>query len=164
MDILRIPFFINIAVRAISNGAQFEKSDTEIDFRKNVWSTVITKDHVRNSGMPLRRRKAFIEIATQRAKRMVFGISADPFDPEVISKLEEDNLIYRDPKNSTISLPHDVLEDWALEEFIEEKYQYKTDNLDEFLSVIGNEPAISRAFRLWWLCCTNLSVKGFSAI
>ena len=149
VDILRIPFFINIAVRAISNGAQFEKSDTEIDFRKNVWSTVITKDHVRNSGMPLRRRKAFIEIATQRAKRMVFGISADPFDPEVISKLEEDNLIYRDPKNSTISLPHDVLEDWALEEFIEEKYQYKTDNLDEFLSVIGNEPAISRAFRLW---------------
>ncbi|XZW10853.1 hypothetical protein ACT4YX_13025 [Acinetobacter baumannii] len=149
VGILRIPFFIDIAVRAIANGAQFETGDTEIDFRRNVWSSVIAKDQDRKSGMPLRRRKTFIEIATQRAKKMVFGISPDPFDPEVISKLEEDNLIYRDPNNSTISLPHDVLEDWALEEFIEEKYTYNIDNLDEFLSTIGNEPAISRAFRLW---------------
>ncbi|MEN8312518.1 hypothetical protein ABFO81_03045 [Acinetobacter baumannii] len=149
VDILRIPFFIDIAVRAIANGAQFETGDTEIDFRKNVWSSVIAKDKDRKFGMPLRRRRTFIDIATQRAKKMVFGISADPFDPEVISKLEEDNLIYRDPNNSNISLPHDVLEDWALEEFIEEKYQYNIDNLDEFLSAIGNEPAISRAFRLW---------------
>ncbi|OTG82322.1 hypothetical protein [Acinetobacter sp. ANC 4648] len=149
VEILRIPFFIDIAVRAISNGAQFQTGDTEIDFRKNVWSSVIAKDQDRKYGMPLKRRKTFIDIATQRAKKMVFGISADQFDPEVISKLEEDNLIYRDPNNSTISLPHDVLEDWALEEFIEEKYQYNIDNLDGFLSAIGNEPAISRAFRLW---------------
>ena len=72
--------------------------------------------------MPLKRRKAFIEIAKQRAKKMVFGISADGFDEEVISKLEEDNLIYRDHRTSTLNLPHDVLEDWALEEFIDEKY------------------------------------------
>lgn len=149
VDILKIPFFIDIAVRAIANGAQFETGDTEIDFRKNVWSSVIAKDKDRKFGMPLRRRRTFIEIATQRAKKMVFGISADPFDPEVISKLEEDNLIYRDPNNLNISLPHDVLEDWALEEFIEEKYQNNIDNLDGFLSAIGNEPAISRAFRLW---------------
>lgn len=149
VDILRIPFFIDIAVRALSNGAQFQKGDTEIEFRKNVWSSVIAKNQDRKSGMPVRRRKTFIEIATQRAKKMVFGISADQFDPEVISKLEEDNLIYRDPKNSTISLPHDVLEDWALEEFIEDKYKHNIDNLDEFLSAIGIEPAISRAFRLW---------------
>ncbi|SEL34836.1 hypothetical protein [Acinetobacter sp. DSM 11652] len=149
VDILRIPFFIDIAVRAISNGAQFQTGDTEIDFRKNVWSSVIAKDQDRKFGMPIKRRKTFIEIATQRAKKMVFGIAADQFDPVVISKLEEDNLIYRDSKNSTISLPHDVLEDWALEEFIEDKYEHNIDNLDEFLSAIGNEPAICRAFRLW---------------
>lgn len=149
VDILRIPFFIDIAVRAISNGAQFQIGDTEIDFRKNVWSSVIAKDQDRKFGMPLKRRKTFIDIATRRAKKMVFGISADQFDPEVISKLEEDNLIYRDQETSTISLPHDVLEDWALEEFIEDKYNHNLDNLNEFLSAIGNEPAISRAFRLW---------------
>ncbi|QNX10371.1 hypothetical protein IC795_11115 [Acinetobacter seifertii] len=149
VDILRIPFFIEIAVRAIGNGAQFQTGDTENDFRKTVWSSVIAKDQDRKSGMPIKRRKTFIEIATQRAKKMVFGISTDPFDPEVISKLEEDNLIYRDQTNSTISLPHDVLEDWALEEFIEDQYKKNLDNLGEFLDVIGSEPAISRAFRLW---------------
>lgn len=149
VDLLRIPFFIEIAVRAIGNGAQFQTGDTEIDFRNTVWSSVIAKELDRKSGMPVRRRKTFIEIATQRAKKMVFGISADEFDPEVISKLEEDNLIYRDQTNSTISLPHDVLEDWALEEFIEAEYQRNENNLGSFLFAIGNEPAISRAFRLW---------------
>ncbi|QXB48217.1 ATP-binding protein [Acinetobacter seifertii] len=149
IDILRIPFFIEIAVRAIGNGAQFQTGDTENDFRKTVWSSVIAKDQDRKSGMPIKRRKTFIEIATERAKKMVFGISPDPFDPEVISKLEEDNLIYRDQTNSTISLPHDVLEDWALEEFIEDQYKQNSDNLGGFLAVIGSEPAISRAFRLW---------------
>ncbi|MEX9781388.1 hypothetical protein AB7Y93_17030, partial [Providencia manganoxydans] len=148
-DILRIPFFIEIAVRAIGNGAQFQTGDTEIDFRKTVWSSVIAKEQDRKLGMPVKRRKTFIEIAIQRAKRMVFGISADEFDPEVISKLEEDNLIYRDQTNSTISLPHDVLEDWALEEFIEDQYQHNVNNLSSFLLAIGNEPAICRAFRLW---------------
>ncbi|WP_228200090.1 P-loop NTPase family protein [Acinetobacter baumannii] len=149
IDIFRIPFFIDIAVRAIGNGAQFQTGDTENDFRKTVWSSVIANHQDRKSGMQIKRRKTFIEIATQRAKKMVFGISADPFDPEVISKLEEDNLIYRDQTNSTISLPHDVLEDWALEEFIEEQYKHNLDNLNRFLSTIGSEPAISRAFRLW---------------
>lgn len=149
VNILEIPFFIEIAIRAIGNGAQFQTGDTENDFRKTVWSSVIAKDQDRKSGMPIKRRKTFIEIATQRAKRMVFGISVDPFDPEVISKLEEDNLIYRDQTNSTISLPHDVLEDWALEEFIEDQYKQNSDNLGGFLAVIGSEPAISRAFRLW---------------
>ncbi|RLL22071.1 hypothetical protein D9K81_07920 [Acinetobacter chengduensis] len=151
-NILRIPFFIEIAVRAISNGAQFQTGDTEIEFKKTIWSSVIAKEQDRKSGMPVKRRKTFIEIATQRAKKMVFGISADPFDPEVISKLEEDNLIYRDQTNSTISLPHDVLEDWALEEFIEDQYKNNLDNVTHFLSAIGNEPAISRAFRLWLYC------------
>lgn len=149
VDILRIPFFIEIAVRAIGNGAQFQTGDTEIDFRNTVWFSVIAKEQDRKFGMPVKRRKIFIEIATQRAKKMVFGISADEFDPEVISKLEEDNLIYRDQINSTISLPHDVLEDWALEEFIEDQYKRNVNNLSSFLLAIGNEPAISRAFRLW---------------
>ena len=149
VDILRIPFFIEIAVRAICNGAQFQKGDTEIDFRNIVWSSVIAKEQDRKFGMPVKRRKTFIEIATQRAKKMVFGIPIGEFDPEVISKFEEDNLIYRDQNNSTVSLPHDVLEDWALEEFIEDQYRRNIDNVNNLLLEIGSEPAISRAFRLW---------------
>ncbi len=149
VEILKVPFFIEIAVRAINNNAQFQTGDTEIDFKNIVWSSVIAKEQERKAGMPVKRRKVFIDIAKERAKKMVFGISADEFDAEVISKLEEDNLIYRDPRTSTISLHHDVLEDWALEEFIEDEYTKNYGNLASFLLAIGNEPAISRAFRLW---------------
>lgn len=80
---------------------------------------------------------------------MLFGVRSSGFDPEVIAKLEEDHLIYRDQKSSTVSPMHDVLEDWALEVFIDRKYFDNYNNIASFLLSIGSEPAISRAFRLW---------------
>ncbi|EGR4195357.1 hypothetical protein DDN46_13880 [Vibrio cholerae] len=149
VELLRIPFFIEIAVRAIKNGAQFGTGDTEEDFKDTVWRTVIAKEADRKSGMPDRRRATFINIAIERAKKMLFGVRASGFDPEVIAKLEEDHLIYRDQKSSTVSPMHDVLEDWALEEFIDREYSDNYHNIASFLLKIGSEPAISRAFRLW---------------
>ncbi|MUK60736.1 hypothetical protein GNP81_07910 [Aliivibrio fischeri] len=148
-DLLKVPFFIEIAVRAIGNGAQFKSGDTEVDFRNTVWATVISKEADRKSGMPDKRRTTFINIAKQRAKKMLFGIRASEFDPEVVAKLEEDHLIHRDQRSATISPMHDVLEDWALEEYIESEYVENSHDLINFLLTIGNEPAISRAFRLW---------------
>ncbi|WP_276972972.1 hypothetical protein [Tatumella ptyseos] len=148
-ELLRIPFFIDIAVRAIKNGAQFGTGDTEEDFKDTVWRTVIAKETDRKSGMPDRRRETFINIAIERAKKMLFGVRSSGFDPEVIAKLEEDHLIYRDQKSSTVSPMHDVLEDWALEVFIDRKYFDNYNNIASFLLSIGSEPAISRAFRLW---------------
>lgn len=75
VGILRIPFFIDIAVRAIANGAQFETGDTEIDFRRNVWSSVIAKDQDRKSGMPLRRRKTFMKLLHSEQKNGVWYFS-----------------------------------------------------------------------------------------
>ncbi|MDF3124374.1 hypothetical protein [Rheinheimera sp. 1928-s] len=147
--LLRIPFFIDIAVRAIVNGAEFSSGDSEKDFKEIVWKTVIAKEADRKFGMPDRRKQTFINIARERAKKMLFGIRASGFDSEVVAKLEEDNLVLRDERSSTISLMHDVLEDWALEEFIEGEYAVNTGDVVEFLSNIGNEPAMNRAFRLW---------------
>ncbi|WP_197739560.1 hypothetical protein [Vibrio taketomensis] len=110
---------------------------------------MISKEADRKSGMPDKRRTTFINIAKQRAKKMLFGIRVSEFDPEVIAKLEEDHLIHRDQGSATISPMHDVLEDWALEEYIESEYVENSHDLIQFLSTIGNEPAISRAFRLW---------------
>lgn len=148
-ELLKVPFFIEIAVRAIGNGAQFKSGDTEVDFRNTVWATVISKEADRKSGMPDKRRTTFINIAKQRAKKMLFGIRASEFDPEVVAKLEGDHLIHRDQRSATISPMHDVLEDWALEEYIEGEYVDNSHDVINFLLTIGNEPAISRAFRLW---------------
>lgn len=148
-ELLKVPFFIEIAVRAIGNGAQFKSGDTEVDFKNTVWATVISKEADRKSGMPDKRRTTFINIAKQRAKKMLFGIRASEFDPEVVAKLEEDHLIHRDQMSATISPMHDVLEDWALEKYIDSEYVENSNDLVNFLLTIGNEPAISRAFRLW---------------
>lgn len=148
-ELLKIPFFLQIAVRALTNGASFKDDISEEDFRKVVWNSVIAKDLDRKAGMPARRKTTFIEIAKQRAKQMVFGVKDSNYDPEVVSKLEEDSLLSRDDKYGFISPTHDVLEDWALEEFIEIEFMEKNSEAKAFLSAIGSEPSINRAFRLW---------------
>ncbi|MGP5408444.1 hypothetical protein ACTXLW_12730, partial [Psychrobacter celer] len=149
VGLIKIPFFIQIAVAAFSNGADFISGATEKEFKNVVWYSVIEKQSDRKSGMPVKRRNTFVEVAKQRAKKMVYGLPDRNFDPEVISKLEEDNLINRDGSSSMISLSHDVLEDWALVRFIEDEYVANSHELSSFLDSIGSEPAISRAFRLW---------------
>lgn len=149
VGLLSNPFFIDLAVRALSNGAKFGASETESEFRSTIWEAVIENQSDRRGGMPSRRRSTFIEIAKLRAKKMVFGIRDADFDPEVVARLESDNLILKEPRTSLISPAHDVLEDWALEEFIEGEYLESFGNPSDFLAAIGNEPAINRGFRLW---------------
>jgi energy-coupling factor transporter ATP-binding protein EcfA2 len=147
--LLSNPFFIDLAVRALKNGAKFDAGETQLEFRTTIWNAVIENQRDRRAGMPSRRRSAFIEIAKQRAKKMVFGVRELDFDAEVVAQLESDNLITRDPRTSLISPAHDVLEDWALEEFIESEYLESLGRTTEFLAAIGSEPAINRGFRLW---------------
>ena len=149
MDLTRNPFFIELANRVINKGITFDSNATEQEFRQIIWEHVIANSIDRNGGMPAKRRNTFIDIATTRAKKMLYQIPSTSFDAEVIDKLEADNLLEKDPCSACISIVHDVLEDWALEEFINEKYQQYFTDINEFLSSIGNEPAISRAFRMW---------------
>lgn len=90
-----------------------------------VWRDVIAKEQVRTNGMPPKRKQAFIEIVVKRAKQMVYGVPENEFDGDAVLKLEEDNLVRRDSKNSLVSPAHDVLEDWALEHYIESIYKFR---------------------------------------
>ncbi|QBH96613.1 hypothetical protein EKN56_09455 [Limnobaculum zhutongyuii] len=147
-SIIKIPFFLELAMRALTNGATFGESDTESEFRNTVWSSVIANDSYRKGGLPARRRATFIEIAKKRAKLMLFGVHERDFDAEAVSALEAEHLIFKD-KGAYISPSHDVLEDWALEEFVHEEYCACSGDLKAFLAAIGSEPAINRGFRLW---------------
>lgn len=148
-ELLHIPFYTELAMRAINNGAKFNANNTEKEYKEVIWQSVISNDSDRKFGMHIKRKKAFIEIAKKRAKEMTFGVDEDDYDSEVIAKLEGDNLILRDSKKCVISPKHDVLEDWALEEFISKEYAQNRYDIEQFLRSIGNEPAINRAFRLW---------------
>jgi hypothetical protein len=147
--LLKSPFFADLAYRVLQIGTEFTSEDGEKEFRFAVWRDVIAKEQMRTNGMPLRRRQAFIDIAVKRAKQMVYGVPATEFDSDAVLKLEEDNLVRRDSKNSLVSPAHDVLEDWALDQYIEDAYRRHSSNTPDFLDAIGNEPAMNRAFRLW---------------
>jgi hypothetical protein len=147
--LLKNPFFAELAYRVTEAGTQFSGSDGEKEFRIAVWRDVIAKEHARAGGMPLKRKETFIDIAVSRAKELVYGVPEGSFDPETLLRLEEDNLIRRDAANELVSPAHDVLEDWALERFIEDKYRQYSGNVAKFLEAVGDEPAMNRAFRLW---------------
>jgi hypothetical protein len=147
--LLKSPFFADLAYRVLQTGTVFTLEDGEKEFRIAVWREVIAKEKVRANGMPLKRRQAFINIAVNRAKQMVYGVPETEFDSDAVFKLEEDNLVRRDSKNSLVSPAHDVLEDWALDQYIEDAYRKHSSNIQDFLDAIGNEPAMNRAFRLW---------------
>jgi len=148
-QLLKNPFYADLAYRAALSGKKFSSSDGEREFRIAVWNDVISKDSERLDGMPLRRRRTFIAVAVKRAKQMVYEVSDSEFDPGAILKLESDNLIHRDSINSRVRPDHDVLEDWALVQYIEDKYQSSSGEINAFLTAIGHEPAMNRAFRLW---------------
>jgi hypothetical protein len=148
--LLKSPFFADLAYRALQNGAKFRQEDGEKEFRAAVWRNVIAKEDDRKNGMPIKRKQTFIDIAVTRAKRMSYGIPvAARLDSDALLKLEEDNLIRRSPDDGLLSPEHDVLEDWALDQYIEDVYQENLDDIQKILHGIGHEPALNRAFRLW---------------
>ena len=146
--LLKSPFFADLACRVLETGTEFTPEDGEKEFRDAVWRDAIAKEQERANGMPTKRRQTFIDIAVRRAKQMVYGVPDTLFDENAVLKLEEDNLVRRD-KNGLVSPAHDLLEDWALDRYIEKIYQQYSSNIQDFLNAIGNEPAINRAFRLW---------------
>jgi len=70
--LIKNPFIANLAFRVGRNGKKFSNSDGEREFRAAVWSNVISKESDRVDGMPLRRRRTFIDVAVKRAKQMVY--------------------------------------------------------------------------------------------
>jgi hypothetical protein len=147
--LLHNPFFAELAYRVTEAGTEFSADQGEKEFRAAVWRDVIAKEQVRTGGLPLKRRQTFVDMAVARAKRMVYGVPERDFDSEAVLKLEEDNLVRREQSKGLVSPAHDVLEDWALEQYIEDIYQQSFDDVPKFLATVGSEPAMNRAFRLW---------------
>ncbi|MBN1973926.1 MAG: ATP-binding protein [Sedimentisphaerales bacterium] len=146
--LLRNPFLADMAIRVINSDTQPNVTD-EISLKKAVWQSVICKESERTGGMPAKRANVFTEISVRRAKQMVYEIPEDGFAQDVVYKLEEDGLLCRNAEKKLVRPAHDVLEDWAIEEFIDKIYQANSTDHTKYFQLIGNEPSIIRAFRFW---------------
>ncbi len=150
--LLRNPFYLGMAARM--TWAAPLPTDAR-GFRQRVWSQVVRCDAYQGGGMPTRRANAFLEIVRRRARSLEAYVLCDDLDAEVIQDLRRDMLVAGSPDNPDALAPaDDVLEDWALQHWIEHEFTLAARNPTIFFGRIGTQPAIRRAFRVWlseWL-------------
>lgn len=147
LSMIQNPFYLDFLYRTLNRGYIVSSKDTKQSIKQAIWNFIIEKGSERINGLPQKRNKCFTQIALKRVKTMKYAVDEEEFNEEALLKLEEDELILR--KDGLVCLAHDVLEDWAIERFIDKKYRTNNDNISIFLNEIGQEQAICRAYRLW---------------
>lgn len=148
-QLLQCPKYLDFALRVIDKAKNDFSNLTISGFKDLLWNALVVDAQNTKNGLPIKREKAFMNIAVKRAKEMkLFTKPDDSIDADALVCLENDEIVFQENNNRKYSPTHDILEDWALERFVSEKYDEYSKPEDFFVN-LGNEPAIRRAFRLW---------------
>jgi energy-coupling factor transporter ATP-binding protein EcfA2 len=148
-ELLRQPFMLEKAA-----GLQWPASEplptVEKNFRAKVWAEIVRKNSVTIGGLPQRRSDTFIAIALKRAKELVPFVQASAFDADAVQRLREDDLLVVSHRSESLIAPaHDMLEDWALLQWLDESFLAKEDQLLPLVESLEAFPALRRAYRKW---------------
>lgn len=147
--ILRNPYLLDKALQ-ISWAPDRPLPESEREFRSLFWQQIVRVDAKPADGMPRRREEAFEEIAVRRARALSAYVPATDLDAGVIESLRSDSLIASPDQNRELVAPgHDVLEDWAILQWIEQQHAARDGSLQELSAVIGTHPAVRRSYRKW---------------
>lgn len=150
-ELLRQPFLLEKAA-ALSWPESEPLPTSEREFRRKVWTEVIRNDALTMGGMPQRRAEAFGQIALRRAKELAPYVRATGLDAEAVQRLCDDGLVVRATGTAALVAPaHDVLEDWALLQWLDEEFQLNEAKLLPLVERLEPFPALRRAFRKWLL-------------
>lgn len=148
-EILRNPYFIDKALQ-IPWDAGRSLPANEREFRAVFWRQIVRADQNPADGMPRLREEALQELAVRRARALSDYVPATGLNAAAIGLLKRDSLVVSPENNALlVATAHDVLEDWAILQWIEE--QHLTDEMAFKLlaSAIGPHPAMRRSFRKW---------------
>jgi len=147
--ILRNPYILDKAL-LINWSPILPLPKSEREFRDLFWREIVRADHRSGAGMPGRRDAAFSEIALRRARALSMYASAAGLDLDAVNSLRVDSLVVRSEKSEILIAPsHDVLEDWAILKWIDDRYAEFGGDFKKFSQVLGVHPALRRAFRKW---------------
>lgn len=148
-QLLQCPKYLDFALRVVDKAKNDFSNLTISGFKDLLWNALVVDAQNTRNGLPIKREKAFMNIAVKRAKEMkLFTKPDDSIDADALVCLENDEIVFQENNNRKYSPTHDILEDWALERFVSEKYDDYS-KPEAFFMNLGNEPAIRRAFRLW---------------
>lgn len=148
-DILRNPFFLDKALE-IEWSTERRVPQSEREFRVLFWREIVRADHRVAPGMGRRREAALEEIAVRRARALSPYVPANDLDPTVVDALRRDSLITSpDETAALVATAHDVLEDWAILQWLDELHLIGMGSLEAWSNAIGTHPAIRRSYRKW---------------
>lgn len=147
-NILRNPFVLDKALN-IAWSADKPLPQSEREFRAVFWHEIVRADHRVAPGMGRRREEVLEAIAVRRARALSAYVLATDLDAAVIESLRSDSLITSPDNNRALgATAHDVLEDWAILQWLEEQHLVET-SLSALSAAIGVHPAIRRSYRKW---------------
>lgn len=148
-EILRNPYFIDKALQIPWHTAR-PLPKNERDFRAVFWRQIVCKDDYPADGMPRLREEALQELAVRRARALSDYVPATKLNVAAITRLKQDSLVVSPDNNPLLVAPaHDVLEDWAILQWIEEQHLTDETAFKALSSAIGPHPAVRRSYRKW---------------
>lgn len=147
--LLRNPYVLNRALQIRWSERPTLPRD-EREFRTLFWEEIVRADHRVAAGTPRRREEALMKIALRRARALTLYAPCDDLDPEVVSRLQSESLVVCSETSKLMLAPaHDVLEDWAIYQWIEERRALLDTSLQDLGTEIGTHPAVRRTYRKW---------------
>jgi hypothetical protein len=148
-EILRNPYFIDKALQ-IPWDAGRPLPEDERDFRAVFWQQIVRADQNPADGMPRQREVALQELAVRRARALSDYVPATGLNAAAIALLKQDSLVVSPDANALlVATAHDVLEDWAILQWIEEQHLTDETAFKALSSAIGPHPAVRRSYRKW---------------
>ncbi len=147
--LLRNPYVLDKALQ-VSWPAEDPLPQSEREFRRRVWRDIVRADHHSAAGMPQRRENAFVQVALRRARALTLYAPCTDLDAEAIGSLRRDSLVVSSEGAAGLLAPaHDVLEDWAILQWIDEQHVVANGSVRALSSAIGTHPAMRRTYRKW---------------
>ena len=147
-DILRNPFVLD---RAINIPWSSEKSlpQNEREFRALFWREIVRGGDRVAPAMGRPREEVLQIIAVRRARALSAHVPATGLDTAVVESLLGDSLITSSDDNALlVATAHDVLEDWAILQWLEEQHLLES-SFKALSDAIGTHPAVRRSYRKW---------------
>ena len=147
-DILRNPFFLD---RAINIPWSSEKSlpQNEREFRALFWREIVRDGDRVAPAMGRPREEVLQIIAVRRARALSAHVPTTGLDSVVVESLLGDSLITSSDDNALlVAMAHDVLEDWAILQWLEEQHLLES-SFKALSDAIGTHPAVRRSYRKW---------------
>lgn len=148
-SILKVPFYLDYITK-IENINSIDTEISDSDFREHLWDYIIKGTNTRDRDI---RSDAFFYIAKLRAVQMqpFADVENAKIDRDAIRQLVQDGLVIKECHNERYAPAHDILEDMALCRHVNSIYnKWQTSPIiSDFYEIIGTEPSIRRAYRLW---------------